>query len=345
MARGTRRARTVVTITDVARLAGVSPMTASRVVNGEPSVRESSRDAVNAAIRELNYSPNLAARSLVTAAEVRIGVICSDRSSAFLSEVLVGVLDATQLAGAQVLLARWDEERPHEVEAVHRLIRGGANGVVLLPPYSESDVFSAALAEAHLPAAVVAPGRRMPSMISVRMDDHGAAYEVGKFLLSFGHRRVGLIGGAPDHASSHARRAGFEAAMGEVPGTEILFEQGMYHFASGLAAADALLSRADLPSAIFASNDDMAAAAISVAHRRGLDVPGDLSVVGFDDTTTAPALWPPLTTVRQPVREMAAAAVELLVRRIRTRDEDAPADRVMPHALIERQSVSPPAGR
>ncbi len=329
------------TVADVARRAGVSPMTVSRVVNGELSVRSATREAVELAVRELNYSPNLAARSLVTA-EVRIGVIYSNPSSAFLSEFLVGVLDAAQVVGAQVVLVRSEEGDLTDLEAMNRLIRGGVTGVILLPPHSESDSLRAALADAQLPAAVVAPGRPVRDMICVRMDDEAAAFEVGRLLLALGHRRIGLIGGAPKHASSHARRKGLESAVGEVAGATIAFAQGHYDFESGLAAAEALLDRAERPTAIFASNDDMAAAAISVAHRRGMDVPGDLSVVGFDDTATALALWPPLTTVHQPVREMAASAVELLVLRVRGRDDGAPIDRVLRHDLINRQSVAPP---
>lgn len=341
MARGTRSAGGV-TIIDVARLAGVSPMTASRVANGEPSVGARSREAVVAAIAQLNYAPNLAARSLVTQTSIRIGVVCSDRSSAFLSEVLVGALDATQAAAAQILLARCDEATPHNEEAIHRLLRAGANGVVLLPPFSESKVFIAALSHAQTPTAVVASGRPVPAMICVRMDDHRAAQEVGELFLRYGHHRVGMIGGDPTHGSSHARRAGFETAMAQAAGSEVLFEEGLYQFSSALTAATALLDDARPPTAIFAANDEMASAAILVAHRRGLDVPSDLSVVGFDNTSIAPALWPPLTTVNQPLQAMAAGAVELLVRRIRSRDSSPPEDRVLAYELIHRQSVAPP---
>ena len=317
-------------------------MTASRVVNGEPSVGASSREAVQTAIRELNYAPNLAARSLVTADEVRIGLICPERSSAFMSEVFVGVLDAVQAAGVHILLERWPEETAHDPEVVRRLVRGGASGVVLLPPFSESLVFRQVIEEEALAAAVVTPGRPVPDMICVRMDDRSAAYDVGRHLLELGHRRIGLIGGDPDHPSSHARKAGFEEAIAEASDAEVLFAPGLYHFASGLVAAKTLIDRSDRPTAIFASNDDMAAATLSIAHRQGLDVPRDLSVVGFDDSATAPSLWPPLTTIRQPVRAMAATAVELLARRIRARDQGPPADRVLDYALVVRQSAAPP---
>lgn len=346
MARVGRRGRSMVTISDVALRAGVSPMTVSRVVNEEPNVRHSTREAVTAAIRELNYAPNIAARSLAKAEAVRLGVIYSNPSAAFLSEFLVGVLDETQGEGAQVVLVRCEDGEGAEMDAVRRLVEAGATGVVLPPPHSESEVVRAALARAGVAAAVVAAGRPPPDAICVRVDDRRAAYDMGVYLLELGHRRIGLIGGAPNQTSSGERLAGLRAALAEVGGARLVQAQGLFDYPSGLAAAEALLDSSDPPTAIFAANDDMAAAAVSVAHRRGLDVPRDLTVVGFDDTPTAVTLWPPLTTVRQPVRAMAARAVELLLRRLRARGgavEDGEfADQVLPHALVERQSAAPP---
>ena len=347
MKRTSRRTGNVVTISDVARLAGVSPMTVSRVVNGGANVKASTKEAVSAAIRELNYVPNLAARSLAKAEEVRVGVIYSNPSAAFLSEFLVGVLDETQGEGAQVTLVRCEEGEAAELAAVRRLTDAGVNCVVLPPPHSESQVVRRAVARARLPAAAIATGRGHKGLICVRIDDRRAAYDMGRRLLDLGHRRIGLIGGHPNQLSSAERRLGLEAVVAEADcGAEIVFAQGFFDYASGLAAGEALLDLAEPPTAIFASNDDMAAAAISVAHRRGLDVPRDLTVVGFDDTFVATTLWPPLTTVRQPVRAMAARAVELLIRRVRGREGDeAPAalDEVLPHAVVERQSAAPPA--
>ena len=346
MARAGRRSSSVVTISDVARRAGVSPMTVSRVVNREPNVRDTTRDAVNAAIRELNYAPNLAARSLARAQEVRLGVIYSNPSASFLSELLVGVLDETQEHGAPVSLVRCEAGEAAELDAVRRLVDGGVTGAVLPPPHGESQVVLRALEEAGVPVAVVAAARPPAGAICVRIDERRAAWEVGRHLLELGHRRIGLIGGAPDQTSSPERRFGLEQAVAEASGAEIIFAEGRFDYPSGLAAAEALLDERTPPTAIFALNDDMAAAAVSVAHRRGLDVPRDLTVVGFDDTPTALTLWPPLTTVHQPVRAMAACAVQLLIRRLRGReDEGAAVDRVLPHALVERQSAAPPAFR
>lgn len=346
MARATRRSGSGVKIADVARRAGVSPMTVSRVVNEESNVRAGTREAVLAAVAELGYAPNLAARSLAKAQDVRIGVVHSNPSAGFLSEFLVGVLDETQRQGVQITLVRCGDGEAAELETVRRLVQGGADGVILPPPHSESSALQAALARAGLPVAVVAAGLPPKGVICVRVDDRRAAYDMARHLLDLGHRHLGVVGGHPDQTSSSERMRGIQAALDETEATRLSFAPGLFDFPSGLTAAEVLLDAPLRPTAVFALNDDMAAAVISVAHRRGLDVPRDLTVVGFDDTTLAVTLWPPLTTVRQPVRAMAGRAAELLVRRLRSvatpAGEAASVDETLPHALVERQSAAPP---
>jgi LacI family transcriptional regulator len=163
-------------------------------------------------------------------------------------------------------------------------------------------------------------------------------------LLDLGHRRIGFITGNPEQTASAVRLEGARAAIAAVEGAELIVTGGAFTYASGLLAAEILLDAATPPTAIFASNDDMAAAAVSVAHRRHLDVPGDLTVVGFDDTTVATTLWPPLTTIRQPVRQMAAVALDRLLRVLRSGEAagELLGDHVLEHLLIERQSTAPP---
>jgi LacI family transcriptional regulator len=181
---------------------------------------------------------------------------------------------------------------------------------------------------------------------SVRIDDFRASQEMTEHLIAVGHQRIGFIRGHPNQTASALRYEGFQAAMTQAglaidPG---LIHQGYFTYRSGLEATEKLLARKSPPTAIFASNDDMAAAAVSVAHRRHLDVPRDLTVVGFDDATVATTLWPPLTTVRQPVRQMAAVALDRLIRALRSSAPagGAAADHVLDHALIQRDSTAPP---
>ncbi|WP_454759844.1 LacI family DNA-binding transcriptional regulator [Caulobacter segnis] len=332
------------TMADVADRAGVSRMTVSRVINEGAKVREETRLAVLAAIRDLNFEPNLAARNLVMSGELRIGVVYSNPSSAFMSDFLVGVFEEATSAGARLILVRGENGQPPSLEELQRLVGAGVQGVVLAPPLGESALALDILHAANLPIAVVAAGKPPGDAINVRIDDRQASRAMTQHLLDLGHRRIGFIAGNPDQTASAVRLEGARAAIATVEGAELIVASGAFSYDSGLRAAETLLDSGRPPTAIFASNDDMAAAAVSVAHRRHLDVPRDLTVVGFDDTTVATTLWPPLTTIRQPVRQMAAIALDRLIRALRSNDEtdEIFADHVLDHALIERDSTAPP---
>lgn len=348
--RKTRRRRgNAVTIHEVARKAGVSPMTVSRVTNGEDNVRESTRDLVLQAVRELNYSPNPAARSLAGAQGTRIALVYSNPSASYLSELLVGALDKASRAAAQLVLEKWDDLKPAAERAAVRELAETVTGVILPPPLCESVTISSELAAAGIPVVAIATGRFRADVCCVRIDDFRAANEMTAHLIALGHTRIGFIKGHPNQTASAQRFAGFQTRM-EESGLTVnpsYVEQGYFTYRSGLDAAEQLLSRKRPPTAIFASNDDMAAAVISVAHRRGLDVPRDLSVVGFDDTPTATTVWPELTTIRQPIAAMADAALNLLLRLIRQKKSGStaePIDHLFGHVLVKRNSdARPPA--
>jgi len=324
----------------------VSPMTVSRVINTEAGVRADTRELVSAAIRELNYIPNVAARSLVTSTEVRIGVIYSNPSAAFMSEFLLGVFEEASARAAQLVLLKGERGSPPTPEAIAGLIASGVGGMILAPPLGESPAVREVLRAAGLPMAVVAG--TAPDAISVRIDDRQAAYDMTRHLIGLGHRRLGFVIGNPGQSASGERLSGFEAAVCDAgeDAIETHLVAGDFSYASGLVAGERLLDLGEPPTAVFASNDDMAAAVISVAHRRHLDVPGDLTVVGFDDTTVALTLWPPLTTIRQPVHQLASEALQLLIHEMRRPDraDPAPRSRIFAHELVERQSTACPRG-
>jgi LacI family transcriptional regulator len=327
----------------VAAHVGVSPMTVSRAINGREGVRPETREAVLAAVEALGYKPNAAARSLVTSAELRIGVIYSNPSAAFMSEFLTGAFEEAASRGARLVILRAPKGKDPSSRALKDFIASGLSGVLLTPPLGDSTAMLQLLARAHLPTATVAayaPG----STISVRINDRQAAYEMSSHLLNLGHRRIGFIVGNPDQAASAERLAGFYAAVREFQDVDTYVAQGDFSFASGLVAAEQLLDRDPAPTAVFASNDDMAAAVISVAHRRHLDVPRQLTVVGFDDTIPAVTLWPPLTTVHQPVRKLAAEALALLAAHV-SKSPAAPAlprERLLDHTIVHRKSATRP---
>jgi LacI family transcriptional regulator len=329
---------------EVAKHAGVSPMTVSRALSGDAHVEAATRQRVQAAVKELGYSPNVAARNLARAASLHIGLLYNNPSAAYLNELLVGVLEQSSQAGCQIVLEKCGARNERAV--IDRLLRDDVGGIILPPPLSDSNIALEALHAAKIPFIAVATGRPEAQGLSVRIDDQEAAAAMTRYLLSLGHRDIGFIIGAPNQTVSAQRQAGFESALREagVPVRPEWVKQGSFTYRSGLEAAEEILDAATRPTAIFASNDDMAAAAMAVAHRLHLDVPKDLTIVGFDDTPLATTIWPALTTVRQPVAAMARKAVELLLEEIRLRrlgETLGPVQHVMNFTLVKRESSGP----
>jgi LacI family transcriptional regulator, galactose operon repressor len=347
MAKPSRRRRGATTIEDVARAAGVSAMTVSRVINLGKNVRETTRAAVLEAIEGLNYSPNAAARSLAAGEATHIGLLYANPSAAYLAQFLIGGLHAARSASVHLVIESCESEDPDEqAEVIRRFATSEVEGVILPPPLSESAPILVELEGLRIPVVTVAGSARDVGL-NVRIDDEAAAVEMTRYLIELGHRKIGFIKGHPNIVASHERYSGFCNALAEagLDPAKAPVEQGYFTYRSGLTAGERLLSMPDPPTAIFASNDDMAAATVSVAHRRGFNVPNDLSIVGFDDTALATSVWPELTTVKQPIAAMAEAAVELLIADLRRRRTDAPhkfTERVLSHAMIIRESSGPP---
>jgi LacI family transcriptional regulator len=211
---------------------------------------------------------------------------------------------------------------------------------------SDSRAAIDALKSRDIPFVAIATGRLEGTGLTVRIDDFEAAASMTRYLISLGHRQIGFIRGAPNQLASAERFAGFKAALREaqIPLRLDWVKQGSFTYRSGLLASEQLLAGPERPSAIFASNDDMAAAAVSMAHRLNLDVPTQLSIVGFDDTPLATSIWPTLTTVLQPVAEMARLAMELLLSEIQERREGrtlGPKQQIMKYELVMRDSSAP----
>jgi LacI family transcriptional regulator len=303
------------TLEDVAALAEVSAKTVSRVVNAEPTVSEKTRERVLRAIDLLDYKPNLNARMLAGERSYLIGLFY-DKPGDYLTNFQAGAADRCRESGYHLMLESWDRDSPQFTRQVSTLLRQmRLDGVILLPPLSDDVLIGNTLRDASVPSVRIAPRDRMDDSPSIGIDDYLAARQLTAHLLGLGHRRIGFILGKPGHGATEERYRGFadEMRAQNTPIDASLVETGNFVFTDGVACAQRLLSARNPPTAIFASNDDMAAAVISVAHKMGLELPTQLSVVGFDDAPVATMIWPLLTTVRQPVTTMARLAAELII--------------------------------
>ena len=330
------------TINDVARLADVSKKTVSRVINNSPLLSEKTRDRVQAVIDDIGFVPSLQARALALSRNFIIAVIHDNPNAQFLVNVQHGILE--ELAGTEYGLMVQPVNR--KSRTFHDDIRAFLDrhkpyGLVLLPPLSEDDAVARICDE---------QGCRYIRMGSIKLDDaertissndREAVCEAVTYLIAKGHTRIGLIDGPQGSTSRQERRAGFEEAL-EAAGIALdpeLMRPGQYTFESGVEAGQALVDLAQRPTAIFACNDEMAIGAIIAVRRSGLLIPEDMSVVGFDDTPLSSHIWPPLTTVRWPIVDMARLAAHKL---IAPEDTEAAQRWLLPSMLIERTSVVPP---
>lgn len=329
------------TIVDVSRQAGVSTKTVSRVFNDEPHVTDDVKRRVKAAAKALNYHPNMLARALVQRRSHLIGLVYENPSPSYVVDLQMGVLHRLRDERYRLVVIPISSVAEREGEVVALLRSAALDGVVLAPPASDSVRILEDLAAARIRCARIAPTRLVDTAPSNLIDDVTAAREIATHLIELGHRDIAIIKGDPTHASAEARLIGYSQAF-HAAGLPIRLdriEQGMFTHDSGYAAAVRLLARSDRPTAILAQNDDMAVGALIAAREAGLSVPGDLSIVGFDDSEVARIAWPAITTVRQPVFEMAVAAADMVIAQL----EGVHADlcREHRHELIIRQSTGP----
>ncbi len=321
-------------------------MTVSRVINGEGNVRENTREQVLAAIAKLNFAPNRAARSLAGGEQLRIALMFDNPSASYLSEFLMGALE--EASRADIHLVVQNCENVAEAKGlVHHLIDGGIKGFILPPPLCDDQSVLDLITDAGAVAIAVGPGKASGSHAAVLIDDFQAAYDMTRHIIDLGHTRIGFIIGNPEQVSSGRRLNGYKAALeaAGIPIREELIAQGRFTYRSGMQASERLISVDPRPTAIFASNDDMAAATVAVAHRLHLDVPNDITVCGFDDTAMASTIWPELTTVRQPIRGMTAWAVSAAVRILKAKRNSEPLEveqKTLPYTLVRRDSDSAP---
>ena len=338
-----------VTIQEVADLAKVSPKTVSRVINNEPRVRPNTRERILEAIEQLNYRPNLNARGLASNRSFLIGLFC-EKPGDYLSEFQTGAVQRCRESSMHLMVETWDLASPAIAKQIDTLLgQLRLEGVILLPPLSDHPVVLKKLHEASIPIVRIAPRTLLSTAPSIGIDDYAAARQVTAHLLNLGHRRIGFMLGSPEHGATEQRYLGFvdEMRAHQIPVDSRLVQTGNFAFDDGLICAERMLRTPNPPTAIFASNDDMAAAVVSMARKFGLELPGQLSVTGFDDAPIATMIWPELTTVRQPVAAMARIAADLIIQ-MEPRRNGWPVRmprHLLDHELVIRNSTARPASR
>lgn len=346
------RRRQAVTIKHVAADAGVSLQTVSRVINNEPNVRPEMKTRVQASIDKLGYVPSIAAQRmsgsrsyLILALNDRDRTIADwrERQGAdWVDQMLLGGMLKCAEHGYRLIFELVDTHSDHiERELTAAIAALQPDGVILTPPHSDNEQITSFLKAREIPFARISPSHAGTG-IALYMDDAGAAAMATERLADLGHKRIGFIAGPDEYSVSGWRTDGWHRAMVErgLP-TDGLFAKGDFSFDSGCTAARALLSGDDRPTAIIASNDQMSLATLDVAREKGLSIPGDLSLISFDNTPIVRFTHPQLTAVDQPIAAVTSRAVELIVAAARDNEwPDQPA--VVPCSLVERESTAPP---
>ena len=333
------------TINDIARLAGVSKKTVSRVINRSPLLNRETRDKVEAIIRETGYVPNPQARARALGRNFLIGLIYDNPNAQMVLSMQRGILEALHGTEFELVIRPVDRGANHVMDDIRGFVtRQRLFGVVVLPPMSENDALMRMLDEqgcryVRMGSAMLDDPEHM-----VASNDREAVADAVRHLITQGHRRIGLIAGPHGFRSARERREGFEMALAEagISLPRSLVADGQYTFESGLSASESLFDLSPRPTAIFASNDEMAAGVLYAARLRGIAVPDELSIIGFDDTPVTTRVWPPLSTVRWPIVAMGRAAALKLIGTAIGEDAEVNEPSMFSSTLIRRGSVAPP---
>lgn len=331
------------TILDVAKVSGISRGTVSRVLNGEPYVSDAAREAVNKAVREVGYVPNTAARNLVRQRSQAVGLLVHEPHSLFLEDpnigsVMLGANTVLSQAGYQMVCLIIDSER--DANRVGQYLNGGSIDGAIVISARENDPVTEIIERLALPSAFVGPPPNHRPLPFVSIDNRTAASDITARLKASGRNQIGMIASAVDGAAGADRLAGFTDSMGAGFRPDLVVEMDHFSFDSGIAGMRELLAACPTIDAVFAASDAVAAGAMSVLQQEGLRVPGDVSVVGFDDSVWALRTNPPLSTVHQPSSDLGAQAAELVLAQIRG-ESFTQGGVYLETSIVWRESVSP----
>lgn len=332
------------TITDLARLCGVSKKTVSRAINGGSGVSPDTMTRILSAAEKIGFQPDRHARALASRRSYVLALAYNNTNAAYVLDLLNGALRVSNAAGYEVIMHPIKTKAAHMEEELSQLVqRSGADGLILTPPLSETLGRVRGLTVSGQPAVWISGSDGGAAQIpQIRFNDQAAAHAVTTHLIELGHTGIGFIGGPPKGGPTRRRLAGFKAALASrgLKHDPRWKTSGDFTFLSGLSAGARILSTKTRPTAIMCCNDEMAVGAIHAARAEGLRVPEQLSVTGFDDAPLAQQVWPPLTTVRQPVEDMGAAAATRLIGLL-DQNDDQISVLEFSHTLLKRQSSSP----
>jgi LacI family transcriptional regulator len=332
------------TMNDVARAANVSIATVSHVINGTRFVSAERVERVHAAMRELGYTPDATARSLRVGRTDTIGLVVPDNTNPFFAALARGIEEAGFEAGYTTILANSNERPDREHRYVSTLVSKRVDGLILAPSRGDHSTLTRLLQNARIPVVVVDRDAELPNADIVLYDNEGGSAAAVRYLIELGHERIACVAGPADVSSATDRVRGFRTAIAEagLALSDRAVVEADFHFTGGREATARLLDSGVEFTALFAANDLMAAGAIRELGTRGIAVPHDVSVIGFDDAPLAEMISPALTTMRQGLQDMAHSAVSLLLSRVTSGDGGQPVRKVLPTSLVIRDSTAPP---
>jgi len=332
------------TINDVAKQAGVSIKTVSRVMNNEPSVRQPTRDKVMEVVTALNYKPNLAARNLAGTKAYSIAFIYDNPNAYYIIDMQNGILSACKKQGFELLIHPCNSKSEHLLEEITNMIRHSRiAGIVLTPPFSEIPEFVQHILALDVDVVRIMSGDVAPDELApcIMVNDHQASMSITQHLIDLGHKDIGFIAGETAHMSTVERLKGYKQALknNDIAIDERLIIEGKYSFESGVEGAKRLMAGDKKPTAIFSCNDEIAAGALFSARLMGISIPEQLSITGFENSPFSRQTWPRLTTADQPNPQIAEDAANLLIAKVRKHPAKNISSQYTPQ-LIVRDSTS-----
>jgi LacI family transcriptional regulator len=334
--------RKATTLAELATAAGVSTMTASRAINNQPGVSEATRATVKLLAAQLGYAPNRMAQKLSTGQSRVLGVLVTDLDKPYDSGVVAGVVRAAAAAATEVLIYSLVDRDRRPTGNVPKLLQQFTDGVIAVLPYEQG--FIDILTQSQVPVVSIDTPGEQTGFVTISADDYGGARKALSYLAELGHKRIAFVAGEEKLESARQRHRAYDDAVA-ILGLEPLILQGHHTLAGGRAAGETIAAmKRKRPTAIFASNDVSAFGVLTALQSRGIKVPDEISVLGFDDLPAAAQVHPALTTVRQPIEELGRSAVNTLLALVAGLDA-AFSQVTLPTELIVRKSTAPPPAR